>query len=187
MKVLIITSSPNHEGLTEACGDAARQGVEAARGEARMIRLNDLQISRCQACDNGWGTCLREHVCQVQDDFQALHQSFAEIDGLVVVTPVYWGETSESAKAFFDRLRRCEATLKDETNKLRLKPFIAVAAAGGSGRGTLSCLSMMERMLSQMNHMQVEHFEYIGVTQKNRSYMLDAIRSAAEKMVADNS
>lgn len=178
MKVMIITSSPNKDGLTEACGQAARLGVEDADGEAVMIRLNDLNISHCHACGNGWGTCRNEHVCQVSDDFQKLHEQMGKVDAYVVVTPVYWGEMSEAAKVFFDRFRRCEAIGKE--NKIEGKPVISIAAAGGSGNGILSCLTSMERLFTQV---KAERFDMIGIKRMNKSYMLDTIRSAAREMV----
>jgi len=180
LKVMIITSSPNKDGLTETCGRVARQGVEDAQGEAVMVRLNDLEIAQCQACDNGWGTCLKEHRCQVDDDFQTLHESVGAMEALIVITPVYWGDLSESAKAFFDRLRRCEASNKGQ-NRLEGKPVLSVAAAGGSGRGTLTCLSSLERLWT---HVRAEIFDLIGITRRNKGYMLEAIRAAAKQMAA---
>lgn len=177
MKVMIITSSPNKDGLTEACGQAAKLGVEDGKGETVMVRLNDLKISNCHACDNGWGTCRNEHECQVLDDFQELHKRIGEMDAFIVITPVYWGEMSESSKAFFDRFRRCEAIAKE--NSIEGKPVISVAAAGGSGNGTLTCLASMDRLFS---HVRAVKFDMIGITCKNRNYMLEAIRVAAREM-----
>ena len=177
MKVMIITGSPNKDGLTEACGQAARLGVEDGTGEAVMIRLNDLKIPNCHACGNGWGTCRNEHTCRIKDDFQELHKLMGEMDAYVVVTPVYWGEMSESAKAFFDRFRRCEA-LK-EKNKMEGKPVISIAAAGGSGNGTNTCLASMERLFS---HVRAVKFDMMGITRKNKNHMLEAIRSSAGEM-----
>ncbi|HHE72776.1 MAG TPA: NADPH-dependent oxidoreductase, partial [Chloroflexi bacterium] len=144
MKVLVIHSSPNRDGLTAACAAAAAAGAREAGAEVEEVRLNDLDVGMCQACDNGWGTCLKEHECQVEDDFQALHARICAADALVLVTPVYWGEMSESAKALTDRLRRCEATRTDQSC-LAGKPVLAVAAAGGSGGGMITCLLSMER------------------------------------------
>src|SRR5512139_4183410 len=106
MNVLVISSSPNDGGLTAACAVAAVEGVRLGGGQAEEIRLNDLHVGMCQACGNGWGTCLSEHKCQTEDDFQALHARLLQTDACILVTPVYWGEMSESAKAFADRLRR---------------------------------------------------------------------------------
>ncbi|MHB1654145.1 MAG: flavodoxin family protein [Desulfitobacteriaceae bacterium] len=180
MNVMIFTSSPNVEGLTAACGNAAKTGTEVAGAQVVMVNLNRLQIGHCQACGNGWGPCRNEHECQVQDDFQDLHASMADIDAFVMITPVYWGDMSESAKAFSDRVRRSEALKKDKTF-FEGKPVIVIAAAGGSGNGLTSCLTSMERFLL---HVRAEKFDLIGITQKSRGYKLDTIHEAAREMVA---
>lgn len=180
MNVMIMTSSPNIEGLTAASGKAAKAGVETAGAEVTMVNLNQLQIGHCQACGNGWGPCRNQHECQVLDDFQPLYASMAAVDAYVIVTPVYWGDMSESAKAFFDRVRRSEA-FKKENSFFENKPVIAVAAAGGSGNGLTSCLSSLERLLL---HVRAEKFDLIGITQKSRGYKLDTIHEAAKSMVS---
>ena len=180
MKVMIITSSPNKNGLTAACGDAARLGAEEVGAEVVTVNLNDMSVGKCHACGSGWGTCLNEAQCQVQDDFQDLHNSLENIDSFVFITPVYWGDMSESAKAFFDRLRRCEA-FKKENGYLQDKPIIAVAAAGGSGNGAISCLTSMERLLM---HIKAERFDFINITKKSRSFKLNTIKESTKVMVS---
>lgn len=179
MNVMILTSSPNIDGLTAACGNAAKAGAEGTGAKVVMVNLNQQRIGSCQACGNGWGTCRNEHECQVKDDFQSLHASMVDMDAFVLITPVYWGEMSESAKSFTDRLRRCEA-LKKEKTFFEEKPVIAVAAAGGSGNGITTCLTSMERLLT---HVKAERFDFIGVTQKNKRYKLETIYDAAKEMV----
>jgi len=181
MDVIVLSSSPNKDGLTAACASAAAEGVRTAGGQAKDFRLNDLQIGLCHACDTGYGTCRSEHECQVKDDFQALHARVRRADAYVIVTPVYWGEMSESAKAFTDRLRRCEATRGDESS-LFSKPMIAVAAAGDSGRGTITCLLSMERWIQ---HLRARAFDLVSVNRWNRAYKLAAIREAAQAMVQE--
>ena len=181
MKIIIISSSPNKDGLTAACADAAIEGIVKAGGEAELVNLNELKVGMCQACDNGWGTCLELHECQVLDDFQSLHQRTCSADGLVLVTPVYWGEMSESAKAFTDRLRRCEAN-RDEESALCRKPVLAVAAAGGSGGGMITCLGSMERWIQ---HVRARTFDLLPVNRWSRQYKLDTIRAAAKALVQE--
>jgi multimeric flavodoxin WrbA len=181
MNVILIHSSPNQDGLTAACAAAAVAGVGQAGGQAEEVRLNDLQVGMCQACDNGWGTCRKDHVCQVEDGFQALHARILAADAIILVTPVYWGEMSESAKALTDRLRRCEASRGDESG-LRGKPVICVAAAGGSGGGMITCLLSMERWIQ---HVRARTFDLIGVNRWSRPYKLVAIREAARTLVAE--
>jgi len=180
MRVVILQSSPNQNGLTAACAAAAAEGARAAGAEVDDVRLNDAGIGLCKACDDGWGTCRTEHRCSQDDGFNALHARVAAADALIIVTPVYWGEPSETAKAFLDRLRRCEAP-RGEESALAGKWVLAVAAAGGSGNGTLTCLSSLERLLF---HVRARPFDLIGITRRSREYKLEAIRRAAQAMVA---
>ncbi|MFO8007434.1 MAG: flavodoxin family protein [Candidatus Brocadiia bacterium] len=178
MDVLIFAASPNKDGLTAECAEAALEGVRLSGAAAEVVYLNDEDIGLCQACARGWGTCLKEHYCQVEDGFQGLHKRTRSARAYVLVSPVYFGELSESAKAFFDRLRRCEATRGDES-ALRDKPIIGVAAAGGSGRGTDTCLHQMRRLF---DHLGCDVADLLTITQRSRSYKPDAIRSAAQAL-----
>jgi len=183
MNILVINASPNKDGLTSACASAVIDGIRAAGSEAEEIRLNDLKIDHCHACNNGWGTCLNEHRCQEEDDFQGLHIHMTQAEGYVLVTPVYWGEMSESAKAFTDRLRRCEATQEEGKSSLFNKPVIAVAAAGGSGNGMITCLLSMERWI---HHVQGRVFDLVPVNRWSREYKLTAIRAAGHALVNES-
>jgi len=180
MRVLVIQSSPNRDGLTAACAAAVAEGARRAGAQVEDVRLNDLDIERCDACGNGWGTCLKEHRCQQGDGFEALHERVAATDAYAIVTPVYWGQPSETAKAFLDRLRRCEAT-RGAKSSMAGKWALVIAAAGGGGGGTLTCLSTLEQFL---HHVGARPFDLIGITRRNREYTLEAIRRAAEGMVA---
>jgi multimeric flavodoxin WrbA len=179
MEVLVLMASPNLDGLTAACARAAGEGVQAAGGQVEEIRLTDHEIARCGLCSGGRGTCSSEHTCQVQDDFQALHTRVRQADGLVIVTPVYWGEPSEAAKALLDRLRRCEAP-REAGSSFSGKPVLAVAAAGESGNGMVACLASLERWI---DHVRGRKFDLIGVNRWSRAYKLVAIRSAGQALV----
>ncbi len=176
MKVLVVTCSPNEDGLTAACGEAARQGVVDGHSRARIVNLNSFRIDRCGVCASGWGTCRTQHQCCIEDDFADLHGMFGEAEAYVLVTPVYFGEPSETWKALFDRLRRCEATKADASaSVLAGKPAIAIAAAGGSGGGAVHCLGEIERLLRQLGAVPAD---LIAVTQRTREYQLETIHDA---------
>lgn len=181
MNVAVFSSSPNEDGLTAACAAAAVEGVVLAGAQAEEFRLNDLRVGMCRAHGNGWGTCLTDHECQTRDDFQALHARVRGASGYVIVTPVYWGDLSESAKAFMDRLRRCEAT-REAGSALLDKPVIAVAAAGGGGGGTITCLLSMERWI---HHVRARVFDLVPVMRWSREHKLAAIREAVQAMTRE--
>jgi len=117
----------------------------------------------------------------VLDDFQPLHARILQSDGIVLVSPVYWGELSESAKALTDRLRRCEASLGPDS-RLAGKPVLAVAAAGGSGNGAITCLLSVERWIQ---HVRARIFDLLPVNRWSRAYKLETIRSAARAMAEE--
>ena len=58
--------------------------------------------------------------------------------------------------------------------------MIAVAAAGGSGNGMITCLLSMERWIE---HVRAYKFDLIPVNRWSREYKLVAIREAARTMV----
>ena len=181
MNIVILSTSPNKDGLTAACTRAALEGARDSAVDAREIRINDAGIGACHACNDGWGTCRIAHECQVLDGFQAVHKDICGADAVVLVTPVYWGEMSESAKSFTDRLRRCEATA-GEQSRLAGKPFILVAAAGGSGNGAVSCLASMERLTQ---HVGARRFDMVSVNRWNREYKIKAIRESTAAMAGE--
>jgi multimeric flavodoxin WrbA len=115
----------------------------------------------------------------IDDGFATLQTRLKEAEGLVLVTPVYWWQQSERMKYFCDRLRRCEATKGDESI-LAGKKINLVAAAGGTGNGTVSCLTDMELWC---RHVRAIPFERIGVTRFTREAMLSVIEKASTELV----
>jgi multimeric flavodoxin WrbA len=171
---MVLSASPNRDGLTAACARAAVEAATSAGAEAHEVRLNDSGVGMCKACGNGWGTCRDEHRCKEADGFQAVQKEISDADAVVMVTPVYWGEMSESAKAFTDRLRRCEA------GRMKEKRFVAVAAAGGSGNGLVTCLASMERLIQ---HLDGRRFDMVSVNRWNRAYKIQSIRETTAALV----
>jgi multimeric flavodoxin WrbA len=180
MKVLVVSGTPKKEGLCCSCVVAACAGVEKAGAECEVIRLCDAKLLRCAICGDGWGTCFEKHTCSYgSDGFSAIQQKIADADGLILVTPVYWGDMTEAMKAFFDRFRRCEAR-KGLEGAMAGKPVVLVASPGGTGNGMISCLEQMERLC---RHLSANIFDFVGVNRWNRDYKLEAISAAASAMV----
>ena len=134
MNVTVVSSSPNTDGLTAACAESTLDGLAATGVDTNDVRLCDMNVGMCEQCGDGWGTCQRQHRCQVTDDFQDLHQTVLDSEAVILITPIYWGDFSESMKAFTDRLRRCEALREDDSGIFGTW-FVGVAAAGGGGGG----------------------------------------------------
>ena len=172
--VAVIWSSPNTDGLTASAKDQFVLGLTDAGIQIREIHLNRKRIEHCRACGNGWGTCNKKGTCVIQDDFAEVYQTLKESDGIVWISAVYWSDMTECFKAFFDRLRRCDAA---HNHALAEKRCVLVACAGGTGRGTLECLTQLERGLT---HMGMRAYDRIGVVRYNRDYMLPTLYEAGK-------
>jgi multimeric flavodoxin WrbA len=175
----VITASPNADGLTAACGRAALNGIEQIGKTGEIADLSAMKIQPCLVCGDGWGECLHKHRCIIADGFSALQKKLKTAEGIVLVTPVYWWQPSERMKYFCDRLRRCEA-LKGEGSILHGKKINIVAAAGGTGNGTVTCLEYLEQWC---RHLGAVPFERLGVTRFNKDAMLGVIERVSRELV----
>lgn len=172
MKVAVLWSSPNTDGLTASAKNSVVAGLKAKGAEIVEIHLNRKKLNHCMACGNGWGTCKTSGECVLKDDFAEIYRELVDADGIVFVSAVYWSSMTECLKTFIDRLRRCEAT---HNHYLADKRCILVACAGGTGRGTLECLQDMEMALT---HMGMRAYDRIPVIRFNKEYMLPTLENA---------
>ncbi|MGE5329473.1 MAG: flavodoxin family protein [Deltaproteobacteria bacterium] len=179
MKVIVISASPNKVGLTNDCVDICAKALNDQEQEVEIICLNNYNIKRCEACGpRGWGTCLEQSKCRMDDEFQLLQEKINGYDGIILISPVYFHEMSEVAKTFFDRFKRCEAF--NENASLIGKPMLCIATAGGSGSGTENCLNSMN-LLAKFLKMKV--VENIGITKFNFEDKKDNIVESTLKLI----
>ena len=176
-RVAVVWSSPNSDGLTASAKDQFARGLSDAGAQVQEIQMNRQSIEHGRACGNGWGTCNKMGTCVIQDDFAGIYQALVEADGIVWISAVYWSDMTECFKAFFDRLRRCDAT---HNHFLTEKRCILITCAGGTGRGTLECLTQLERGLT---HMGMRAYDRIPVVRYNREYILPALYDAGKVYV----
>ena len=156
MKTLIISGSRNPEGRTALLIKALCKGIDNAGGESEIIFLPNIEIELCRQCNNdGWGICREEDKCIIEDDFASVTEKIEDADAVVFANPVYFGDLSESMKAFLDRLRRVRSRIPRQPVPNMPGPFnndngplaIGLCYAGGSGNGTTSCCMNLERIL----------------------------------------
>lgn len=177
MNCIAIQSSPNRNGLTSRLAQAVLNGFIAEGGATELVHLNDLDIQTCIACNNGWGECRDQGSCILEDDFDDLRKKITQADTVVFATPVYWHDLSESAKAFLDRLRRCERA--NGFTKFGGTQVIGIASAGGSGRGAVRALYLLEDYLRRLG---LEIFDLVSVTRFSKDHKLAMLKEAGRQL-----
>lgn len=147
MNVLIVSGSRNPEGQTARAAGAFAKGVIAGGGQCEQVFLPTMDIQRCRQCDaNGWGICRAEGTCVIDDDFAGIVEKIRATDALVLATPVYYSDLSESLQAFLNRLRRT-CTHADGKEGIAGKPAIGICVAGGGGGGAPRCCATLDWVL----------------------------------------
>ncbi len=100
--VAIIIGSPRKGGSTHLLAKEAERGLQDQGFETDLVFLNELSIRGCQACY----FCKKHDLaeCVIADDMQRIHQLMQEADGIVVASPIYFGDVTAQTKLWLDRL-----------------------------------------------------------------------------------
>ena len=123
MKVLMINGSPRAKGNT-ALALAQMEAVFAVEGiQVETVQVGQMDVRGCIAC----GSCYRTGKCVFDDVVNELAEKFADCDGLVVASPVYYASANATLTAVLDRL--FYSTRFPKTMKVGAS--VAVARRGG--------------------------------------------------------
>jgi multimeric flavodoxin WrbA len=156
---------------------AVIEGAIESGATVDEIRIEALDLLRCQVCGDGWGTCLSERRCSYENDgFADVCRRLQQADALALATPVYWGEMAEGLKCFLDRLRRCA---RGKDGFLAGRQVLILATPGGSGNGQLSCFEQMDRFC---RHTGLIIFDYLPANRWTVDYQRQTARAAASAL-----
>ncbi len=148
MRIFAISGSRNPDGQTAKAVSALLDGAKSAGCETEVVYLPSMKVERCRQCDaDGWGKCRREGACIIEDDLSSIVEKMSGADVLVIATPVYFSDLSESMRAFLDRLRRVSFNEKASYD-LEGKPVVGICVAGGGGGGSPACGAALDRILN---------------------------------------
>ncbi len=190
MKILILSGSRNREGKTAQITQAVARGVTQAGGQTETLFLTEYKLERCRQCDaDGWGMCIKDHRCVIEDDFASIVTKIQAADMLVFANPVYFGDLSESLKGFLDRFRRIGFwRMMQQPNRgmpgmpppPQGLPAVGICFAGGSGNGTTSALANLERILQTCGF---DCVDMITVRRQNHQMKLPLLEKVGEWLV----
>ena len=130
-KVIALLGSPLLEGNTARLLDAAIRGAEDAGCEVEKIEVAHLDFAPCMEIFY----CMENETCQIKDDMIEIYDTFREMDGLILATPVMTMGIPGKLKAFIDRFQvfymakyyRGESFISPERRKKRKMLFISIA------------------------------------------------------------
>ena len=179
MKVTVVFGSRNPKGQTAQAAEAFLGGLGGKAVSVKRFFLPTMRMERCRQCnDDGWGICWRKGKCVIKDDFAKVVRSIKGADAVVFANPVYFGDLSESLRAFLDRLRRtCMA--KSGKKVVEGKPAMGICVAGGGGGGAPECTASMDKVLRICGFDVVDMFP---VRRQNLQTKLEVLKLAARAL-----
>ena len=123
MKVLMINGSPRVGGNTAIALKEMEKAFEKNGIEVETVQIGNKAIRGCIAC----GTCVKKGQCVFDDAVNEVAPKFAEADGLVVASPVYYASANGTLVSFLDRLfYSCHCD-----KRMKVGAAVAVARRGG--------------------------------------------------------
>ena len=100
MKVLLINGSPKPDGNTALALEEMVKCFTAEGVETEVINIGNKDIRGCISC---YG-CKQTGKCVFEDIVNEVAPKFAEADGLVIGSPVYFASPNGTILSFLDRL-----------------------------------------------------------------------------------
>ena len=123
MKVLMLNGSPHAQGNTARALREMEKIFTECGIEVETVHVGNQAVRGCVAC----GYCFQNGKCVVDDAVNEIAAKFADCDGLVVASPVYYASANSTLTALLDRL--FYSTSFDKT--MKVGAAIAVARRGG--------------------------------------------------------
>lgn len=104
MKVIVLNGSPRKGWNTHMMLQSAADGAQDAGAEVEMIHLFDLDYKGCRGCYTcklrGGGSLGH---CVINDDLKPVLSAIDAADGLIIGSPIYFGDTTACVRAFLER------------------------------------------------------------------------------------
>lgn len=114
MKVLVINGSPHPKGCTDRGLREVENTLAAAGIEVVRVNVGNKDVRGCAGC----GFCREHGRCVFNDQVNETALEFAQADGILVGSPVYYAGANGQLLAFLDRLFYSTSGMFDKTMKV---------------------------------------------------------------------
>ena len=105
-KIFIIDGGPRKSMNTAKLLQRFAEGARSANNdiEVKSIRLYDLDYKGCMSCMACKLKGKASNICRFKDALTPFLEEIAQADGLVLGSPIYFGEVTGQMRAFLERL-----------------------------------------------------------------------------------
>lgn len=114
MKILVINGSPHLNGCTARALQEVEDTLKAKGVEVERINIGNKDVRGCIGCN----FCRQHGRCVFNDLVNEVAPKFADADGMVVGSPVYYAGCNGQVLAFLDRLFYSTSGIIDKTMKV---------------------------------------------------------------------
>lgn len=149
MKVLTINGSPHLKGCTARALEEVEKVLETEGIEYERINVGNIDVRGCIACNY----CRTHGKCVFNDIVNETAPKFAEADGIIAGTPVYWAHSNGQLLSFLDRLFYSTFSTIDKTMK------VGAAVESSRRAGSTSAMEEINKYFT-MNSMPIVSSTY---------------------------
>ncbi|MDE5560683.1 MAG: flavodoxin family protein [Bacteroidaceae bacterium] len=114
MKVLVVNGSPHLKGCTDRGLREVENVLVAAGIEVVRVNIGNKDVRGCAGC----GFCREHGRCVFNDQVNDAALEFAQADGILIGSPVYYAGANGQLLAFLDRLFYSTSGVFDKTMKV---------------------------------------------------------------------
>jgi multimeric flavodoxin WrbA len=150
-KIMVIDGGPRKNMNTAAMVQAFVEGAQEGGADVKVVRLYDIDYKGCRSCMACQLKDKRVPSCRFKDGITDILAECAEADGLVLASPIYYGEVTAQLRAFYERLTFPWLSYKDFSivapKKMPVTMIYTMNASPEQAPGTLQNMKGVEAVL----------------------------------------
>ena len=192
-KIMIIDGGPRKNMNTAAMVEAFAEGAREGGAEVKIVRLYDIDYKGCRSCMACQLKDKRVPSCRFKDGLTDILAECAEADGLVIASPIYYGEMTAMPRAFWERLTFPWLSYKDGSfeapKKMPVTMIYTMNASPEQAPGTLQNMKGVEMFTGMALGCEVEVIMANNTTQVNdysRYHFADGTAEAKARWRAEH-
>ena len=103
-KIMIIDGGPRKNMNTAVMLEKFAEGAREAGAEVKIVRLYGIDYKGCMSCMACKIKDRASNVCKFKDALTPVLDEIAQADGLVLGSPIYFGDVTGQMRTFLERL-----------------------------------------------------------------------------------